>query len=310
MKLVRARAYSSIANLGYGFDVFAICVDVALEEVELSRRRHGITLEAEGEGAERVPTRPGRNTAGVALTKLMREHRIHSGLHIRILKRRNAGGGLGSSAASAAAAVVAANRLFGLGLSRAELVPYAAHGEKASAGTAHADNVAAALHGGFVIVEKRDPTRVVHLNPPPTLRFAVTVPRLRFTTAAARRVLPRRVSLEDYAQGCARAGAIVAAIAGGDLRALGRAIEGSFAERARSRLVPGFAAACDSARRAGAEGATLSGAGPAVMAVVDASRADARTVGSAMREAFGRAGIEAEALVGRVGPGARIVEAR
>ena len=257
MKTVRAKAYSSIANLGYGFDVFAVCVDAASDEVELSLGGRGITLEVEGNGAGAIPTRPDRNTAGVALAKLMSDHGLREPVRVRLRKRFRPVGGLGSSAASAAAAVVAANRLFGLGLPRARLVPYAAHGETASAGAPHADNVAAAVLGGFVIAEKRDPARILRIAPRGPLRFAIAMPRLELTTAAARRVLPESVSLEEYSQGCARAGVIVAAIASGDVGALGRAIEGSFAERARAPLVPGYAEVCESARRAGAAGATM-----------------------------------------------------
>src|SRR5207249_8592317 len=135
----------------------------------------------------------------------------------------------------------------------------------------HADNVAAAIFGGFVIAEKADPTRVTRLAPPAGLRFALAIPRLELTTRRARRALPRCIPLADHAQGCARAGAIVAAIARGDVRALGRAVEGSFAERARARLVPGFAGACESARRGAAAGAAMGGAGRAVRAGARAS---------------------------------------
>jgi homoserine kinase len=306
---VRARAYGSIANFGHGFDVFGMAVDVAWDMVELRRRRQrGLTLEVHGPA--RVPTAPGRNTAGVALTKLLSDHGIRAGLRVRIAKHGPVGGGLGSSAASAAAAVTAANRLFGLGLSRTALVRYAAHGERASAGAPHADNAAAALLGGFVIVDRDDPPHVVHLTPPRALRFAIAIPRVAFTTAEARRVLPRRIALDQHTLGCARAAMAVAAIARGDVRALGRALAGSFAERARAPLVPGFADVCASARRAGAAGATLSGAGPAIMAVVDARRADPRAVGRAMQAAFARAGLEAEAHVARAAAGARVLGAR
>src|SRR5262245_57853506 len=171
MRLVCARAYASIANLGHGFDVFAMAVDVAWDEVTVSLGGRGLTLRVEGAGGSGIPTRPRRNTAGVALAKLLSDHPSRAGIRVRIHKGRSSGG-LGSGGSGAAAAVVAANRLLGLGLSRAALVPYAAHGETASAGSAHADNVAAAILGGFVIAEKMDPTRLVHLAPPRGLRFA------------------------------------------------------------------------------------------------------------------------------------------
>lgn len=308
MRLVRARAHASLANLGHGFDVFGLCVDAGFDEVELSRSGRGVTLVVEGDGARRLPTSIERNTAGLALTRLWRDHPQAGPVRIRIRKGVPGGGGLGSSAASAAAAVTAANRLFALGLSRHQLVAYAAHGERAAAGAAHADNVAASLFGGFVVVEKDDPARVLCVRPPKHLRIAVAQPRLSLTTAAARRALPRRVAVETYSQGCARAAQFAAAMAAGDVRAMGEALEGSFSDRARSRLIPGFADVCASARRAGAAGATVSGAGPSVLALVDATRVHPQEVAEAMRSAFRRAGLDSEVLVTRPAGRARVVE--
>ena len=66
MRLVRARAHASLANLGHGFDVFGLCVDAGFDEVELSRAGRGVTLTVEGDGAHRLPTSLARNTAGLA----------------------------------------------------------------------------------------------------------------------------------------------------------------------------------------------------------------------------------------------------
>lgn len=308
MKRVRARAYASIANLGYGFDVFAVCVTAGYDEVELVLGERGTKIE--GDGARSISTAPRRNTASVALERLLRDAGVERRIGIRLRKGVPLGGGLGSSGASAVAAVVAADRLLGLRLSRQKLVGFAAHGETAAAGAAHADNVAASLFGGFVIVEKHDSERVLHLTPPRALRFVIATPAIALTTAQARRALPRRVPLADYSQGCARSGMIVAAIARGDVRELGRAIEGSPTDRARARLVPGFDDVCRDARAAGAAGATLSGAGPSVAAVVDADAVDPRRVAAAMGDAFGRAGLAAVTRIARVAGRARVIEAR
>ena len=240
----------------------------------------------------------------------MRDHGLEARLEIRVRKGVPGGGGLGSSVASAAAAVTAANRLFDLGLSRGALVPYAAHGETAAAGAAHADNVAAALFGGFVIVDLQSPTSVRRVRPGASLRFAIAAPRISLTTAAARRALPQRLSIAEHSHGCARAALIAVAMAEGDIAGVGRALEGSFSDRARSKLIPGFPDVCRSARSAGAAGATLSGAGPSVMAVVDAARAQPRRVAEAMREAFRRAGVEADTYVAAAAGPARVIEAR
>ncbi|MEE8168921.1 MAG: hypothetical protein V3T70_00095, partial [Phycisphaerae bacterium] len=75
---VRARAYTSIGNVGYGFDVFGMAVDVAFDDVELVRvgDRAGGNLEivVTGPHAAEIPTEPQRNTAGLAVQSLLGAH--------------------------------------------------------------------------------------------------------------------------------------------------------------------------------------------------------------------------------------------
>src|ERR1041385_5104962 len=107
MRLACARAHAPIPNPGGRLGVFARGVNAGGDEVTLIRGGRGLSLRVEGEGARGVPTRPRRNTVGVALARLLSDHPSRTGLRARILKGRGSGG-LGSSAASAAAAVVAA----------------------------------------------------------------------------------------------------------------------------------------------------------------------------------------------------------
>jgi homoserine kinase len=309
MSPVRARAHASIANLGHGFDVFAACVTAGFDEVELSLARRG-SIEIEGHEADGIPRDPKRNTAGLALHHLMRHLGIRRAVRMRIRKGAPAGGGLGSSAASSVAAVFAADRLFGSGLSRTDLIAYAAQGEIAAARAAHADNVAASMVGGLVIVDPRDPTRVQRITSPRGLRFVIAMPRVRITTAEARKALPRRVALSDYSLGAARFGMMIAALEQDDVATFGRMVQGAFTDRARARLVPAFADVGIAAREAGAAGVALSGAGPSSVAVVDAELVDPRPAAATMTAAFARAGLEARAWVARVAGGARIVGAR
>ena len=65
------------------------------------------------------------------------------------------GSGLGSSAASAAASAGAVNALFGDALSRQELVLPGLCSEAAVSGY-HADNIAPAILGGFVLIRCAD----------------------------------------------------------------------------------------------------------------------------------------------------------
>ena len=309
LRTVSARAYSTVANLGYGFDVFGVAVTAGYDEVHLERRGRGIKLHVEGPLSVSVPSDPDRNTAGVALAKILDHHGIREGVRATLRKGIRHGSGLGSSAAGAAAAVMAANRLFGLHLPLHHLVPYAAHGETASAGIAHPDNVTPALFGGFTITDRKDFTQVFHLKPKGRIRFIIVVPDHVLKTEDSRKVIPRKVSIEEYSQGCARSGAIVAAFATGDAKALGRAFEGSFAERARAPLIPGYDTVREEAVRVGASGVTISGSGPSLVAIAG-DRADGRAVARAMKEGFRRAGLLSKSYLAGIAGGARILRAR
>lgn len=303
---VRARAYASIANLGYGFDVFAVCVDAAYDEIELEEGSKGLTLQVEGEGAGTIPTDPKRNTAGLALLALLRDRNIRTPLHLRITKGIRPGSGLGSSAASAAAAVAAANEFFRLDLSLEQLTHYAAQGEAAAAGAPHKDNVSAALYGGFTICDSQ---RILRLNVPKGLCFVIALPEIHVSTRDSRRVLPRRIALSEYSRGAGRCGLIAAAIATGDISMLGRAVEGSFIERSRSKLIPGYDAVCAAARKAGAVGATISGSGPSIVALTD-QKGNTAAIRQAMSKAFRRNGIRATTYIAGPARGVEVMEVR
>src|SRR6266516_2750896 len=96
-------------------------------------------------------------------------------------------------------------------------------GEKAVAGTAHADNVAASLLGGFAIVYD-DPIRTISLKPPAGLAVVVATPRLPFQsekTRKARKIIPDRISVQNAVLNVGRASAMAVAFAQGDIRVIG-----------------------------------------------------------------------------------------
>ncbi|SVD27628.1 uncharacterized protein METZ01_LOCUS380482, partial [marine metagenome] len=133
-------------------------------------------ISIEGVGSEGIPTQVEKNTAGLAARFLLQNHGIKSAAHLHIKKGIRPGSGLGSSAASSAASVLAVARLFGIPAEADELILCASEGEKASAGTAHADNVAAALLGGFTVVTKKTPMTLLQIEPPKDLRIVVAMP--------------------------------------------------------------------------------------------------------------------------------------
>ena len=306
---VTARAPSSTANLGPGYDVFGLALDAFFDEVTIEAVGGGgggrIAMAKPGRGA---PAAVRRNTAGLVVSEMAAEFGTACGLRVHVTKGVPAGYGMGSSAASAAAAAVAFNRMFGLGLGPDELVRFAGAGEAASAGTAHYDNAAASVLGGFVIV-KPSPLEVVPTGVPRGLHACVAIPDVRVPpskTAVSRGAVPRRVPLAGCTANLASAAALVAAIMRGDAAGVGRAAgSDSIVEPAREHMIPGYRAVKAAAGAAGAAGAAISGAGPSVVAFA-ASRRLARAAGAAMQDAFAAAGVGSRAVPCRPCGGARV----
>ena len=207
--------------------------------------------------------------------------------------------GLGSSAASAVAAVTAANILAGRPLAQRDLLPFTIEAERVACGSAHADNVAPSLLGGFVLIRSYVPLDIVQLPVPRGLSCAVVHPHAELRTEDARRVMKKQIPLSDAIRQWGNLAALVAALYNGDLQLLGRSLQDVVAEPARSLLIPGFAGVKAAAMAAGALGCSISGSGPSVFALCATSEASSRA-GAAMVAAFRTAGLESDLYVSAV----------
>lgn len=305
----RAFAPATVSNVACGFDVLGFAVEGPGDWVVAEERGEpGVVIaELTGDGG-RLPREAARNTAGVAaLALLERSGLADRGVALRIEKRMPLASGLGSSGASAVAAAVAVDALFALGLPRAELLACALEAERVACGSAHADNAAPCLYGGFVLVRSNDPLEVVELPVPPGLCCALVRPHVEVETRRARQVLGDSVPLSATVRQCGNIGALVAALFRGDLPLLGRSLEDHVAEPKRAGLVPGFRAVQAAARSAGALGCSFSGSGPSIFALC-ASRDSAEKVADAMKAALDELAIPADRLVSPVGTrGAHLV---
>lgn len=305
---VKARAYATIANLGPGFDVFGISINVGYDLVEIELTNKESRLEVSGLGARTIPTEFERNTAGLVAKHMLNDFKVKQGVNIHVQKGIKPGSGLGSSAASAAATAIALDRLLGLHLSQSELIRYASLGEIASAGSAHTDNVAPAILGGFTIVRSYTPLDVVKLNPPKTLLFCIATPEVDLPTREARAVLPKEIPLKHFVHNVGNAASLVVGMIKGDLDLIGRSMDDIIVEPARARLIPGYSLVKNYAKEAGAVGVTISGAGPSMVAVVNPKKVSPKKVAQAMKRGFEEAGVKAEAHVSKPAAGAKVLE--
>jgi homoserine kinase len=306
-------AFCSAANLGAGFDVFGLALNKYADRVSVrltSGRK--VRIFVKGPTGQQITREASKNSAGPPAMALLRKAGVKRGLEIIIEKNVPQGLGLGSSGASAAACTKIVDHLLGLELPTDELVRTASLGEKAVTGTAHADNVAASIIGGFVIVYG-NPIRTISFKPPPDMTAVVASPQLavpRNKTRKARGIIPKRVELKKAVLNIGRASAIVAGFARGDIRTIGMGMEDEIAEPYREGAIPGFKRVRKAALEAGAAGVSISGAGPSVIALVDRTSHEPRIVGRAMIRGFAEINVTATWFTARAASGARIIEMR
>ena len=290
MTELRVRVPATSANLGPGFDSFAVALPLLAEFELRPAKTWSVTVEGDGQGIpagdENLFVISARAAARTAKRELIPQH----------VTQRSAipsARGLGSSAAAIVGGVVAANALLGEPFDRRTLLRIASEVE------GHADNVAAALYGAFTVALPNEggpvATRLVF---PRTWRICLLIPGRPLSTEEARAVLPAQVSRDDAVFNVAHAAALIAAVMRSDGALLALAMVDRLHQAARTELVPALGEIIAAAREAGAFGAALSGAGPSVLAVAPA-RLAARVV-SAMEEAAATAGVPGRGRVVRV----------
>jgi homoserine kinase len=293
-------APATVANVASGFDVLGFALDSPGDSVTLTRSAEkGVRVVSITGDEGRLPRDPKKNTAAVAVAAFLEAIGRPFGVEIALEKRMPLSSGLGSSAASAVAAVTAANILAGRPLTPRELLPFTMEAERVACGSAHADNVAPSLLGGFVLIRSYEPLDVVQMPVPKGLSCAVVHPHAELRTEDARRVMKKEIRLSDAIRQWGNLAALVAALYNGDLQLLGRSLQDVVAEPARSLLIPGFAAVKAAALAAGALGCSISGSGPSVFALC-ATPEDSASAGAAMAAAFKAAGLESDLYLSAV----------
>ena len=175
--------------------------------------------------------------------------------------------GLGSSAAAAVAGLIAGNALAGERLTTLDLIRLATEIE------GHADNVAAAILGGFVVAAQLDDgqggVEAIRFDVPRDLRAILFIPDLRLGTTAMRAVLPAKVPMADAVANLGNVAIGVAGIATGRYEFLRLLTRDHLHEKYRTRSHPQLPVLLAAAVEAGAIGACLSGAGSTVIAFAD-----------------------------------------
>jgi homoserine kinase len=273
---------ASVSNLGGGFDTLGVAVQLylRLRIVEI-RRDEGTRLTV----VNSTPPVRGRNAVERAFETIAHWTGLRApSVFVEVDSEIPRAAGLGSSAAAAVAGLRVFERV-------TQPLPDGVLLAVATSLEGHADNAAAALHGGLTSVVEREGREPIALRWqwPEDVRLIVATPSVGLATFKARAALPDAVSRKDAVFNLQRVLSLVHALQSGDYGRLREAVEDRWHQQARAALVPQLAGAL-ALEDPEILGSFLSGAGPSVALL---ARGDFDRIGQLLKSMYERAGCPA-----------------
>jgi homoserine kinase len=268
------------ANLGPGFDTLALALGLYLE-VE-AEPADAFSITATGRNVD-LCSRLGGNLLLAVYQETVRTWAGREAPPLRLIMHNGIplGMGCGSSAASRLTAVALASHFGGLGWTGERILAEVAHLE------GHPDNAAACWLGGFVASGWGDPAAseggrteperltvaAVSVEPPPGWHALLVLPEVPLATTESRAVLPGQYSRRDTVLNLQRVAVLTAAFAAGRGELLRAATADSLHQPYRGEVCPLLPMLLPLAGQEGILSVTLSGAGPAVLLLLESSGA-------------------------------------
>ena len=280
-RYARVRVPASTANLGSGFDIFGMALDIY--------NTFSLRLTTEADWSVQVPASL-RMPAGRDNLVLQSARRLFKqvgfapkGAHLELDINIPLSRGLGSSSSAIIGGLVAANVMVGEPLDRRALLDMAIEIE------GHPDNVTPALMGGLTLSYSTGGAHhFLRLPCPSELQIILAIPDFELGTAHARSILPTRIARRDAVFNGSRMALLVAAMYERRYDWLITAMEDRLHQPYRSRLMPGMAEAIAAGYEANALGVALSGAGPTLIAF---TQHDTHEVATALQKTFLQHGV-------------------
>lgn len=283
------RVPATVANLGPGFDMLALALQLQNEVAAEATDSGSVTIEIDGGGEDAEMLDPGRNLVARAYLEVCARLGVTEsarGVHLRCANAIPMGRGLGSSAAAALGGVLTAVALHRAPWGERDILDCVAGFE------GHADNAAAALLGGLAICAPG--AMPARCDVPDELHAVVFAPDARLATRAARDVVATSFSRDDALFNAGRCALLVRALLLRDYAALREAMDDRWHQAQRAALFPAMTSLIEAAYAAGADGACLAGAGPSILAL---TARDPAPVSTALRDAAGRLAVAGTVLV-------------
>lgn len=264
--MIRIDIPATSANLGAGFDALGLALTmynrVWMEEAD--------SLQISTTDSIKVPTDESNLIYWAAKHLYEICGKSLPGLRIRQENNIPMARGLGSSSACIVAGILGANRLLASPLSQTDLINLAAKIE------GHPDNTSPAISGGLV-ASAMEGERVYSVSVPVSekIAFAVMIPPFELKTEKARGVLPATYAREDTVYNLSRSALMTASLFSGDLQNLRVAVQDRIHQPYRSGLIENYDNVFRMSYELGSLGTYVSGAGPTIISMIDASAADA-----------------------------------
>lgn len=295
---IQVFAPATVANVVCGFDVLGFAVNEPGDEVIMRvTDKPGITISKITGDNGRLPLDPAKNTVSVSVQHYLKSiERTDIGLDIELHKKMPIGSGLGSSSASTVAGLFAAKTLLGDETDVAKLLPFAMKGEEMACGHGHADNVAPALMGGFVLIRSYEPLDVIRLPHPKGLYCAIVFPDVDVPTREARQIIRDKIYMKDAVTQWGNIAGLVSGLFMNDIDLIGRSMKDILVEPVRSILIPDFYKMREMAMEMGAVSFGISGSGPSVFAFTK-SEEEARQIAQKLQKHLAAASIGSNTYV-------------
>ena len=269
LDFVKIFAPATVANVSCGFDSMGFAVDTIGDKMTFSKTPNkGVTIK-NITGAEGLTLDPTKNAAGVVALAMLKEYPVDFGIEITMHKGFSPGSGLGSSAASSGGAAFGVNQLLNKPFSILELTKFAMLGEEIACGAPIADNVAAVIFGGFILIRSYEPLDVIELPVPKDLRVVAIYPQIEIKTKDAREVLPNQIPLKKAVKQWGNVGGLISGLYTEDYRLISNSLIDVIVEPKRKHLIPYFDLVKKEAMNAGALGAGISGSGPTIFSLCE-----------------------------------------
>lgn len=264
MSGLHLRLPATSANLGPGFDTLALALNIYLEVK--AREADAFSIRATGRQPEICGALDRNLLLDVYRKTLTANGRAVKPLALDVQNGIPLGMGCGSSAAVRLAGVALASHFGDLGWTRDEILAEATRME------GHPDNAAACWLGGFVAgCWDGAAVRAVSVTPPAEWRALIVLPKKPLATIASRAMLPERYSRDDVVANLQRVAVLTAAFATGRGDLIGEAMRDRVHQPYRSEVCPLLPQLLPLAGTEGVLGVALSGAGPAVLVLIDST---------------------------------------